>query len=97
MIHLQVRGDGPEILARSKHGLPWNDALASLDQARFPMFGHLIPYGDTIFNHRQIDTLLDELTRLPEGLIADAFADVLRELCGFAQAAPHRYLWFVGD
>ena len=45
-------------MARSEHGLPWSDARASLDQSEFPMFGHLIPYGDTIFNRRQIDTLL---------------------------------------
>jgi hypothetical protein len=84
-------------MARSEHGLPWSSALASLDQAEFPMFGHLIPYGDTIFNHRQIDTLLNELPRLPAGLVNDAFANALRALCDFALEAPHRYLWFVGD
>ncbi|MGI5290145.1 hypothetical protein ACQEVF_43340 [Nonomuraea polychroma] len=97
MINLQIRGDGPEVMASTEHGLPWSDALANLDRAQFPMFGHLIPYGDTIFNHRQIDTLLDELPQLPAGLITDAFAEALRELCSFAQEAPHRYLWFVGD
>ncbi|WP_026411607.1 hypothetical protein [Actinomadura oligospora] len=97
MINLQVRGDRPDVLASSEHGLPWCDVLADLDRAQFPMFGHLIPYGDTIFNHRQIETLLDELPRLPAGLVTDAFAEALRELCSFAQEAPHRYLWFVGD
>ncbi|MFL6054034.1 MAG: hypothetical protein ACJ72W_14120 [Actinoallomurus sp.] len=97
MIDLHVRGDGPGVLARSKHGLAWSEELTNLDRARFPMFGHLLPYGDTIFNARQIDTLLNELPKLPPGLLTDDFADALRELCRFAREAPHRYLWFIGD
>lgn len=77
--------------------MPWSAELGDLDQSQFPMFGHLIPYADTIFNSRQIPTLLTELPRLPPDLLSNDFILGLRELCEFALSQPHRYLWFVGD
>lgn len=60
MINLQVRSENGTIEARAKHGVVWGPELASLDQSVFPMLGHLLPYADTVFNHRQVSTLLEE-------------------------------------
>jgi hypothetical protein len=55
-----------EVGARAACGLPWEVTLAGLDPAEFPLLGALDPYGDAVFNHRQVPALLAELDRLPE-------------------------------
>ena len=52
-------------MARAACGLPWETALDGLDQAAFPMLGALDPYGDAVFNHRQIPALLREAMNCP--------------------------------
>ncbi|MET8747717.1 hypothetical protein [Streptomyces sp. NPDC004728] len=97
MIDLQVRGENGTIEARAKHGVVWVPELADLDQSVFPMLGHLLPYADTVFNHRQVSTLLEEVSRLPAGVLTDEFA---RELIDLGQAVldgQGLYLWFLGD
>ncbi|WP_318209689.1 hypothetical protein [Streptomyces sp. SJL17-1] len=64
MIDLQVRGENGTIEARAKHGVVWGHELAGLDQSVFPMLGHLLPYADTVFNHRQVATAREFLSRL---------------------------------
>lgn len=57
MIDLQVRGETGTIDARAKHGVVRGPEPADLDQSAFPMPGHLLPYADTVFDHRQVATL----------------------------------------
>ncbi|MET9954027.1 hypothetical protein ABZ135_21080 [Streptomyces sp. NPDC006339] len=97
MINVQVRGESGTIEARAKHGVVWGPALAGLDPSEFPMLGHLLPYADTVFNHRQVSTLLEEIPRLPPGVLTDEFARELIELGQTVLDGQHLYLWFLGD
>lgn len=75
----------------------WGPELATLDQSVFPMLGHLLPYADTVFNNRQVVTLLAEVPRLPQGVITDEFARELVDLGQRVLEGQHLYLWFLGD
>ncbi|MER6233687.1 MULTISPECIES: hypothetical protein [Streptomyces] len=97
MINLQVRGENGTIEARANHGVVWGPELAGLDQAAFPMLGHLLPYADTVFNHRQVSILLKEVPRLPAGVLTDEFARELVELGQVVLDGQGLYLWFLGD
>ncbi|MFF4342673.1 hypothetical protein ACFY00_22415 [Kitasatospora sp. NPDC001540] len=97
MITLQVRGENGTIKARARHGVAWGPELAALDQSAFPMLGHLLPYADTVFNSRQVITLLAEVPRLPPGVLTEEFTRELLALSRAVLDGPHRYLWFVGD
>ncbi|MFF3286169.1 hypothetical protein [Streptomyces sp. NPDC003023] len=61
------------------------------------MLGHLLPYADTVFNHRQVSTLLMEVPRLPAGVLPAAFAHELIELGQVVLDGQGLYLWFLGD
>ncbi|MER7171728.1 hypothetical protein [Streptomyces mesophilus] len=97
MINVQVRDENGTIEVHSRHAVVWSGELAGLDQSAFPMFGHLLPYADTMFNHRQVVTLLDELPRLPSGVVTDEFARELAELGQVVLNGQALYLWFLGD
>ncbi|MFD8582453.1 hypothetical protein [Streptomyces californicus] len=96
-INLQVRDENGAIEDRAKHGVVWGPRLAGLDQSVFPMLGHLLPYADTVFNHRQVSTLLEEVPRLPAGVLTDEFAREVIELGQAVLDGPGLYLWFLGD
>ena len=85
-----------EVLARAGCGLPWEITLGDLDRATFPVLGALDPYGDAVFNHRQIPALLGELDRLPAER-GGAWVAEVRALCEVALRGPHRYVLFIGD
>jgi hypothetical protein len=56
-------------------------------------------YGDTVFNHLQMGTLLEELARLSEEAPPDA-KELLEEIAQLAetcQRRTHVYLAFIGD
>ncbi|MFD8945438.1 hypothetical protein ACFV00_26100 [Streptomyces californicus] len=95
-INLQVRDENGAIEDRAKHGVVWGSRLAGLDQSVFPMLGHLLPYADTVFNHRQVSTLLGEVLRLPAGVLTDEFAREVIELGQAVLDGPGLYLWFLG-
>ncbi|MGW2090219.1 hypothetical protein [Streptomyces sp. NPDC001880] len=97
MINVQVRSESGTIEARAEHGVVWGPELAGLDQSVFPMLGHLLPYADTVFNHRQVSTLLEEIPRLPPDVLTDEFARELVELGQTILDGQHLYLWFLGD
>jgi hypothetical protein len=91
-----VRGDSGGIVARAGTGLEWTAAFAELDPAEFPMLWALTPYGDAVFNQRQVPLLLAELDRLPVACAGD-WVSRARELCQVVEREGHLYLWFVGD
>ncbi|MFE9539637.1 hypothetical protein [Streptomyces sp. NPDC006691] len=97
MINVQVRGKSGTVEARAKHGVAWGPELAALDQSEFPTLGHLMPYADTVFNSRQVLTLLAEVPRLPPGEVTDAFARDLLDLGQTVLDGQHLYFWFLGD
>ncbi|MFD6989880.1 hypothetical protein [Streptomyces sp. NPDC059943] len=97
MINVQVRSESGTIEARAQHGVVWGPELAGLDQSVFPMLGHLLPYADTVFNHRQVSTLLREIPRLPPGVLTDDLAREVLELGRTVLDGEHLYLWFLGD
>lgn len=65
VIDMAVRGDSGDIAARAEAGAGWTVAFADLDPADFPMPRALTPYGDAMFNQRQLPLLPAELDRLP--------------------------------
>ncbi|MFE7788675.1 hypothetical protein [Streptomyces sp. NPDC057460] len=93
---MQVRGDLGKLVARAKGGLEWTDLFPALDPVNFPMLWALNPYGDAVFNERQVPLLLAELDRLPEAY-GGAWVDQARAMCQVVESGTHRYLWFVGD
>ncbi|MFB6784397.1 hypothetical protein ACFCX0_45830 [Streptomyces sp. NPDC056352] len=93
---MQVRGDSGDVVARAEGGVQWTSAFGNLDPGLFPMLWGLIPYGDVVFNHRQVSLLLAELDRLPAACGGD-WVGQARELCQVVEQGSHRYLWFVGD
>lgn len=97
MIDLQIRGETGTIEVHAKHGVVWGPELAALDQSVFPMLGHLLPYADTVFNSRQVATLLAEVPHLPPGVVTDEFARELLDLGQRVLEGQHLYLWFLGD
>jgi hypothetical protein len=97
MINIQVRSEAGTIESRAKHGVVWGPELANLDQSVFPMLGHLLPYADTVFNSRQVATLLAEVPRLAPGVVTDEFAREIPDLGQTVLDGQHLYLWFLGD
>lgn len=83
-------------MARARAGVEWTAAFATLDPKEFPMLWALTPYGDAVFNQRQMPLLLAELDRLPAACAGEWVAQV-RELCRVVDRGLHLYLWFVGD
>ncbi|WP_241671988.1 hypothetical protein [Streptomyces sp. IB2014 016-6] len=80
MIDMQVRGDSGDVIARAEGGVKWTSAFGDLNPGLFPMLWGLIPYGDAVFNHRQVSLLLAELDRLPAACGGD-WVGQARELC----------------
>jgi hypothetical protein len=95
VIKLQVRGENGTIEARAKHGGVWGPELAGLDQSVFPMPGHVLPYADTFSTTGS--TLLEEVPRLPAGVLTDELARELIKLGQVVLDGQGLYLWFLGD
>ncbi|MFI9569223.1 hypothetical protein [Streptomyces rishiriensis] len=91
-----VRGDSGDVVARAEGGVKWTAAFADLNPVQFPMVWALTPYGDAVFNQRQVQLLVSELDRLPAACGGD-WAGQARELCRVVERGTHLYLWFVGD
>lgn len=82
--------------------VPYQPPSAAWDATVHPLLSGVDPYGNAIFNARQMRVLRVEVSRLldddsslspeeREGLVGIA------ELCDEGQRPPHRYLWFIGD
>lgn len=54
------------------------------------------PYGDAVFNQRQVPLLLSELDRFPADLGGD-WVGQAREPSQVGERGLHLYLWFIGD
>ncbi|OEJ36375.1 hypothetical protein BGK72_38640 [Streptomyces agglomeratus] len=76
--------------------MQWTSVSGDLDPVLFPMLWGLIPFGDAVFNHRQVSLLLAELDKLPAACGGD-WVGQARKLGQVVEQESHRYLWFVGD
>jgi len=91
-----VRGESGDVVARAVGGVKWKAAFWDLNPVQFPMVWALTPYGDAVFNQRQVQLLVSELDRLPAACGGD-WVGQARELCQVVERGTHLYLWFVGD
>ena len=96
VIDLQVRDESGRVLGHAR-GLEWTQELINLDSSVFPMLFGLCAYLDTVFNQRQLPLLLDELERLPVGVIPEQARVEICRLAAMVEQESHRYLWFCGD
>lgn len=95
------------VVLRREHGadvrrldVPYQPPTAAWDAALHPLLAGVDPYGNAIFNARQMRALRAEASQLLEGeLTSEQRAGLVGivELCDEGQRPPHRYLWFVGD
>jgi hypothetical protein len=99
VIRVDLRTSRGEILESLPAHPNFDPVLAGVDRSVFPMLGHLDPYGDTVLNRMQVETLLGEisLVRSRGGLISDSFGDSLVDICKKCLSRPHRFVWFIGD
>ncbi|SDT33035.1 hypothetical protein SAMN05428941_2489 [Streptomyces sp. 2114.2] len=77
----------------------FDPVLSGVDRKRYPILGHLDPYGDTVLNRLQVESLVEEISevRTNQEIISSEFADKLVALCRECLLRPHRFLWFVGE
>ena len=95
------RESGDQVPGEIDQPLVYRPLLARDDSSKeFPMLGHVDPYGTTVFNSLQAQTLLVELEALRARNADDESRraiDSLTYLCHLTTGRPHRFLWFVGD
>lgn len=71
-----------------------------IDDPSFPLLQYIDPYGNAVFNPKQMPQLIDELDRLVERSsdeASKALLEKVRELALRCLASHHVYLRFVGD
>jgi hypothetical protein len=84
-------GDPDNLLAR---------LLPPLDDSSFACLRFIDPYGDTVFNNLQMNTLIDEIDRVLTKATKAPERELLRKLRALAErcrAEIHMYLKFYGD
>jgi hypothetical protein len=97
-LKMQVRGGDGAVLAPLASLGTINPLLQGIDRDRFPLLGHIDPYGDTILNSLQVHSLMKELEAwsAETPAIGDHLGRLV-EYCEFVLADTHRYLWIFGD
>ena len=97
-ISLYLRNEGREFVRKADCSYwPWN---GSYDRERFPMLGAVDPYGDAVFNARQMEKIVGEVDQLFQEDLSERQRKSLEaviELCHYARLHPRLYLWFFGD
>jgi hypothetical protein len=66
---------------------------------RFPMLRGIDPYGDTVFNQRQLPSVIRELREIAQ-LVPRDLQEGLLDLATYVErfiGRTHTYLWFIGD
>lgn len=97
-ISVLLRKEGGELVRRMT--VQYDPAPGSWDAEEHPMLAGVAPYGNAIFNARQMRWLRVEAEALLAGELTLSQRLALEgvvELCDAGQRPPHRYLWFVGD
>ncbi len=99
MIRVDVRSGRGELVASVAADPEFDPVLRGVDRKRYPILGHLDPYGDTVLNRLQVESLLAEISevRSDPDIMPEEFADKLMALCHECLRRPHRFLRFVGE
>jgi hypothetical protein len=72
----------------------------SWEDASFHCLRYIDPWGETIFNHLQMDELISELQRIRAKTAIEAeraFIDAIEGMATRCKEGEHRYLKFIGD
>ena len=72
----------------------------SWEDASFHCLRYIDPWGDTIFNHLQMDELISELQRIRATTSIEserAFIDAIEGMAMRCKEGEHLYLKFLGD
>jgi hypothetical protein len=70
------------------------------DRSRFPLLYGIDPYGNTWFNCRQMEQMVDELRAVREVSDNSEVAEAISQLLHLAEIVcekPHRSMRFLGD
>ena len=99
MIRIDVRSARGEVWASVSSHPDFDPVLAGVDRKRYPIFGHVDPYGDTVLNRMQVKSLLAEIGELrsDERVLPRGFVEELLSLCEQCLRKPHSFLWFIGE
>ncbi|MEV8378124.1 hypothetical protein AB0P21_35625 [Kribbella sp. NPDC056861] len=94
-----MRSQSGQVLASAAAHPDFDPVLSEVDRSAYPILGHVDPYGDTILNRLQVESLLGEIDALRGNgdVIPKTFAEDLIGLCDKCLSKPHRFLWFIGD
>jgi hypothetical protein len=81
--------------------IEWKVPDGALSLRETPLLIAVDPYGNTVFNRRQIERQLPRELALLRETVTDAESaamfDELERLMAVACERVHRYLWFLGD
>jgi hypothetical protein len=72
----------------------------SWDDGTFHCLRYIDPWGETTFNHLQMDEVISELRRIREKTAVEAeraFIDAIEGMATRCKEGEHRYLKFLGD
>jgi hypothetical protein len=72
----------------------------SWDDESFHCLRYIDPWGDTIFNHLQMDEVISELRRIRAKTTVEAeraFVDAIEGMAARCKEGEHLYLKFLGD
>lgn len=72
----------------------------SWDDGSFHCLRYIDPWGDTIFNHLQMDELISELRRIRAKTSVEAeraFVDAIESMAARCKEGENLYLKFLGD
>jgi len=95
-----MRSGTGEVAERIETSPDFDPVLMGIKKSQYPMLGHIDPYGTTIYNGLQQQTLISEIESLPQELVTRlGGADYLAEIVSLSRRLmSHRqFLWFVGD
>lgn len=74
------------------------DRLIPSDDPSYHLIGYIDPYGDTVFNGRQMTELLGDLDRLQTAKPVESRGlERLRRLAELCRDGVDLYVWFIGD
>ena len=74
--------------------------LELLDPEKYPLLTAIDPYGDAVFNRRQMPQFVREWHAVRDharGHLDPRFLDGVENLARACEEEPHRYLKFIGD
>ena len=98
---VELRDEKGRVLARAgEYDGAVPVSLPDFQSEEFPTLRHIDLYGNTMFNHGQLEVVIPELQRLRERARSEKQTAMVDEVIALAlrcQEGVHTYLWFIGD